>query len=67
MDDNQTDIENKILKISKKHSIHTYFYEHSASEVNNLKGASNIFLNINQPVQEIWNDFNELIHFIYNA
>ena len=67
MSDDQSEVEQKIQKISKKYNVYTYFYDYPVSEANNLRGKSNIFLNINQPEKEIWNDFNELIYFICNT
>lgn len=67
MSDDQSEVEQKIQKISKKYNVYTYFFDYPVSETNNLRGESNIFLNMNQTEQEIWNDFNELIYFICNT
>lgn len=58
---NGDNIKTKIMKISNEYGFYTYFYDYTTSEANNLQGEINIFLNKNQPLQDIWSDFCKLL------
>lgn len=53
----------KIVEKSKKLGVSTYFFNYQ-SEINNLNGRINIFLNKNQSDKHIKNDFDCLIKMI---
>ncbi|OZU89017.1 hypothetical protein CIL03_08345 [Virgibacillus indicus] len=48
--------QNTIKVISERLNIRTYFYE-GLTEVNNLDGKPNVFLNKNQSEQKVWQDY----------
>lgn len=55
----------EIVEKSKVLGVRTYFFNYP-SEINNLGGRINIFLNNNQSINSIKNDFNCLIRMIKN-
>lgn len=61
--DTPLDIGQAIQQISKNLHIHTYNFYHS--ELNNLAGQWNIFLNIFNPKEKIWQDFGYLVGQYY--
>lgn len=55
----------EIVEKSNKMGISTYFFNY-ASEINNLGGRVNIFLNVNQTKEQIESDFMELVKIAKN-